>query len=201
MIIGNTGIPLLPFDLSEYIGPAEYRFSPVPYYTEPSESPLTDNDFPLVYTSGRFPHYHHNTLRNIPFLRELMPVPELWIHPDTAKQYGIEDGGWVKASSRRGTTTFKAKLTVGVNPRVVTGERFWFPEMLEEKNPSGGWKEMNMQILASCEPPYCPESGSYTLRGFQVKIEKGERPQGIWERPEDFTPWLPEPTDTTEVTY
>ena len=92
-------------------------------------------------------------------------------------------------------------MTQGVNPGVVMGERFWNPEKLEGEKVEGGWTEMNMQCMASAEPPYCPESGSYTLRGFQVKIEKGEKPDGVWVEPKDFTPWMPEPTDSTEAVF
>lgn len=49
-----------------------------PYYLEPAESPTGEiaKKYPLVLTSGRIPMYHHGTLRNIPYLREIYPVPE-----------------------------------------------------------------------------------------------------------------------------
>lgn len=197
----DTGYPFLNFDLGELIGPATTYFSPTPYFEEPGETPWDDTEYPLVYSSGRFPHYHHGTLRNVPFLREIMPAPPLWIHPTTASEYGIEDGDWVKASSRRGSATFKAVVTQGVNPGVVMGERFWNPEKLEGENIEGGWTEMNMQCMASAERPFCPESGSYTLRGFQVKIEKTTKPEGCWVEPKDFEPWMPVPTDSTEAVF
>ena len=40
-------------------------------------------------TNGRVPFYHHSTLRNAAAMRELYPVPEIWIYPDVAKAYGI----------------------------------------------------------------------------------------------------------------
>ena len=34
--------------------------------------------------------------------------------------------------------------------------------------------------------------GTYTLRAFQVKIEKAPgAPEGVWTKPEDFKSWLP----------
>ena len=201
LTLRDTGEPFLGFDLGALIGPSTSNFSPTLYYTEPAESPLTDTEYPLVFSTGRFPHWHHGTQRHIPYLRELMPVPPLWIHPETAEKYGIADGDWVKTSSRRGSITLKAVITTGVNPGVVMSERFWNPEKLEGETVTGGWPEMNMQVLASAEPPYCPESGSYTLRGFQVKIEKGEQPEGIWTEPKDFEPWMPQPTDSTEAVF
>ena len=37
------------------------------------------------------------------------------------------------------------------------------------------------------------------LRGIQVRISKAKEgaPKGIWQKPEDFAPWMPKPTDTT----
>ena len=40
--------------------------------------------------------------------------------------------------------------------------------------------------------------GTYTLRDFQVQISKADgAPEGIWQKPQDFKPWMPEPSDTT----
>lgn len=197
----DTAYPFLTFDLGKLIGPATTPFSATPYFEEPGETPDGDTEYPLVFSTGRFPHYHHGTLRNIPYIREIMPVPPLWINPLTADKYGIKDGEWVKASSRRGEATFRAVVTEGVHPGVVLGERFWNPEKLEGKTVEGGWREMNMQNMASAEPPFCPESGSYTLRGFQVKIEKGSRPEGCWVEPKDFQPWMPVPTESTKAVF
>ena len=34
-------------------------------------------------------------------------------------------------------------------------------------------------------------SGSYTNRGFTVKIEKSTRPENIWVEAEEFEPFMP----------
>ena len=79
--------------------PADKDYEPLPYYLEPVESPVRDDDtareYPLVMTNGRVPFYHHSTLRNAAAMRELYPVPEIWIYPDVAKAYGIAPGDWV----------------------------------------------------------------------------------------------------------
>ena len=199
----DTGAPFTVVDLGPILGPAESDWRPLPYYVEPAESPLNDKEYPLVMTSGRLPYYHHGTLRNIPYLREVYPVPELMIHPDTAAKYGIADGDWVKATSRRATTTFKAWVMPGINPGVVATERFWNPEKMEDpKNPTPGFQEMNLNMLTKKEGPYCPEVGSYTLRGFTVKIEKVDSaPEGVWYKPKDFEPWMPAYSEKSEVVF
>ena len=191
--LSRTGKPFSPIELE----PADEDYDPLPYYMEPVESPLSDKEYPLVYTGGRVPYYHHNTLRNIPWLREMYPAPELWIHPDAAEKYGIEDGDWVWMESRRGKIRSVAKVTQGINPGTVYMERFWNPETLNTE--THGWKEMNVNMLTKVTAPYNPEVGTYTLRAFQVKVYKAEgAPDGVWLNPEDFRPWLPIPTEPTQ---
>lgn len=191
--LGRTGRPFSPIDLE----PADEDYDPLPYYLEPSESPLTDSEYPLVFTGGRVPYYHHNTLRNIPWLREMYPAPELWIHPDAAEKYGIEDGDWVWVESRRGRTQGVAKVTQGINPGTVYMERFWNPENLN--TPTHGWREMNVNMLTKSTAPFNDVVGTYTLRAFQVKVYKAEgAPEGVWLNPEDFRPWLPVPAEPTK---
>lgn len=202
MYIAKTGFPYSTHDLSLDIGPSKSEFHALPYYVEPAESPLTDTEYPLVMTSGRLPYFHHGTMRNNAYIRELYPVPELWINPVTATSYKIGQGSWVKVSSRRGSAVYRALVTEGINPGVVASERFWNPEMMQNDNPSGGWREINIQNLAKKDGPYCPEICSYTLRGFQVKIEPCDAPPvGVWHEPGDFEPWMPEYSDNTEVVY
>lgn len=199
----DTGLPFAKVDLGSILGPAEGDWRPLPYYKEPEESPLTDKEYPLVMTCGRVPYFHHGTLRNNAYLRELYPAPELWVNPETAKTYGIADKDWVKVSSRRGTVTMRAWVTEGIAPGVVASERFWNPEKMEDpKNPTGGWREMNYNVLSKESGDYCPEVGSYTLRGYQVKIERTDSaPDGCWVEPKEFTPWLPEYSESTEVVF
>ena len=194
--LGRTGKPFSPIELE----PADQDYDPLPYYLEPVESPLNEQlagEYPLVLTGGRVPYYHHNTLRNIPWLREMYPAPELWIHPDAAGRYGVEDGAWVWVESRRGRTRAVAKVTQGINPGAVCMERFWNPETLN--TPTHGWREMNVNLLTKVTAPFNDVVGTYTLRAFQVKVYPAEgAPEGVWLNPEDFRPWLPIPSQPTQ---
>lgn len=188
-----------PFSLYE-LPPASRDYDPLPYYFEPHESPIASTElakeYPLVLTSGRVPFYHHGTLRNIPWLREIYPAPELWIHPTAAGQCGVADGDWVWVASQRGRTQAIARVTEGINPGTVCMERFWNPEKLN--TPTHGWREMNVNMLTKADAPFNDVVGTYTLRGFLVKVTKAEGPpEGVWLKPEDFKPWLPQPTEPT----
>lgn len=201
VILGRTGAVCTRPDMNFNFPPASEDYSPVVYYKEPDESPLDDTEYPYVLTEGRVPMYHHGTLRNVPFSRELMPVAETWINPETAAEVGVETGDWVRLSSRRGETHGKVLVTQSVAPRVIYQERFWNPELLDSKDPKQAWQAMNINVLTRNDGPFNPEYGTYTLRGFQIKLEKSEAPEGIWEKPEDFEPWLPEPSDDTGGGY
>jgi anaerobic selenocysteine-containing dehydrogenase len=197
IVLGRTGAPFAPYPTD----PRSEDYDPLPYYLEPAESPLDEEiakDYPLVMTNGRIPYYHHGTLRNVPWLREIYPVPELWIHPEDAKKYGVSQGDWVYIESKRGKIQGKAWVTKGIAKGVVYMERFWFPENLGTE--TNGWQEMNVNVLSRIDPPYNDVVGTVTLRGYQVKVSKASGPpKGIWYKPEQFKPWLPEPSDPTEL--
>ena len=202
--LSMTGIP---FSLSAGMKPipiaaADEPYDPLPNYVEPIESPLDDAEYPLTLTQGRLPMYHHGTLRNVPYLREIYPVAELWVNPADARKYGVADQDWVNVSSRRATITARAVVTERIAKGVVYMERFWNPEFLDSDDPSRAWKVMNVNRLTRNEGPYNSVFGTYTLRGFDVKISKAEgAPEGVWMEPEDFEPWMPQPSDATEGVF
>lgn len=188
--LGRTGQPFSPVELPS----VEKDYEPLPYYLEPVESPVKNDEiakeYPLVMTNGRVPFYHHSTLRNVPGLREMYPVPEIWIYPDTAEKYGIGPDDWVWVESPRGKIRAKALITRGINPGTICMERFWHPETLTTK--THGWQETNVNVLSKSSAPYNDVVGTHTLRAFQVKIYKaGGAPEKIWTKPEDFKTWLP----------
>lgn len=196
-ILGRTGAPYSLYTLA----PASKDYEPLPYYFEPAESPVESDlakEFPLVMTNGRIPFYHHGTLRNVPWLREIYPVPELWIHPTDAKKYGVSQDDWLWIESKRGKIQAKAWVTKGITPGVVYMERFWNPETLDTE--THGWREMNVNVLSKNDAPWNDVVGTTTNRGYLVKVSKASGPpKGIWYKPEQFKPWLPEPSDPTKL--
>ncbi|MDR0310950.1 MAG: molybdopterin oxidoreductase, partial [Acidobacteriota bacterium] len=193
--LGRTGLPFSSVPLP----PASKDYDPLPDFIEPYESPTGElgEKYPLVLTSGRIPYYHHTTLRNIPYLRSVYPVPEIWINPVDAKKYGIAHKDWTWVESLRGRITARARVTEGIAKGVVFMERFWNPETLN--TPTHGWREMNVNVLTKEDAPYNDVFGTYTLRGFLVKVSRASGPpKGVKYRPEEFKEWLPEPSDPTK---
>ncbi len=195
--LSRTGMPYSGAKLP----PSSKDYDPLPYYMEPSESPLRNDEisreYPLVMTNGRLPYFHHSTLRNVPWLREMYPAPEVWVNPEDAGIYGVADGDWIWIESQRGRIRGIANLTQGICRRVVYMERYWNPETLD--TPTHGWQEMNVNMLSKSDAPYNDIVGTYTLRGYQVRICKAEEgaPEGVWLKPQDFKPWLPEYSEPT----
>lgn len=191
--LARTGFPYMyPFDQ-----PACDDYDPICTFREPTESPVEgqpgyDPEYPLVITTGRLPHFHHGTMRHAPFIREVMPAPELKINPETAAEYGIEHLDWVKITSRRGSSNARAYLTQGIAPGVLITERFWNPECFDETQESitPGIEECGYNIMSADEfQNPCFATNSY--RAFTVKIEKTERPERIWIESEQFQPFMP----------
>ncbi|MEE0592118.1 MAG: molybdopterin-dependent oxidoreductase, partial [Eggerthella lenta] len=111
--LARTGYP---FCYPEPQEPCE-DYSPICSYIEPAESPLSDEEYPFVLTSGRVPYFHHGTMRHAALSRELFPTAEIRINPASAKELGIEHMDWVKVTSRRGEVHARAYLTEGVHPK------------------------------------------------------------------------------------
>lgn len=194
--LGRTGMPWTTYPLPA----ATKDYDPLPYYLEPAEGPNNPEiakKFPLVMTNGRLPIWHHGTLRNIPYLREILPVAEIWVNPADAATYGVAHGNWVWVESPRGKIQAKARVAGCMARGVVYMERFWNPETLDTE--THGWKEMNVNVLSKSSAPFNDVFGTYTLRGYQVKISKADGPpKGVWQKPEDFRPWMPQPSDPTK---
>ncbi len=156
----------------------ELGYDPLPRYREILESPISKPEMTKKYpyiliTGARSPLFFHSEHRMIPWLREIHPDPIVEIHPDTANKHRIKDGDWVFIESPRGRVKQRAKLTTGIDPRVVaTQHGWWFPEV---KSPDHGWKESNINILTDNNPEgYDVAMGSTNLRVLLCKIYPAE---------------------------
>ena len=80
-------------------------------YIPPAELP--DDDYPMILTTGRvLYHYHTGTMtRMAQGPSERCPESLVEINPFDAQRLKIEEGQFVKVTSRRGTVSAKARLT------------------------------------------------------------------------------------------
>ncbi|MBL7175595.1 MAG: molybdopterin-dependent oxidoreductase [Desulfobacteraceae bacterium] len=152
-------------------------YDPLPYYEEPPESPVSTparaREYPLILTTGgRSQYYFHSEYRQIPSLRKRHPDPTVEIHPETAEKHNIGEDDWVWIETARGRIKQKAKITEGIDPRVVNVQHaWWFPE---DPGPEYGVWKSNANVLTSDEPPYDPAIGTYQLRALLCKIFKAD---------------------------
>jgi anaerobic selenocysteine-containing dehydrogenase len=150
-------------------------YDPLPSYREPPESPLATPEiakkYPLILTTGaRIAHFFNSEHRQIETLRKAHRYPIVEIHPQTAAPLGIESGDWVIIETRRGRICQKAKLTSGIDPRVIHAEHgWWYPEISDPEH--GVWRS-NVNVLTDNQPPYDPAMGTYQLRGLLCRIER-----------------------------
>ena len=149
----------------------------MPYYEEPPESPYSTpqltKEFPYVLTTGgRTINFFCSEHRQVPFLRKSHPDPIVELHPNTAEKYSIKSGDWVKISTLRGNIIQKAKITDGIDPRVINTEYgWWYPEM---DNVYESCMRSNCNVLTSMGEPLDPAMGTYQLRALLCSIQKVE---------------------------
>ena len=87
----------------------------------------TNEDFPLVLTTGRVRDQWHTMTKTgrVAKLNQHTPQPFLQIHPDDAKVRGIQEGQLVVVRGRRGEVRVKAQLTDDVRPGLCFLPMHW----------------------------------------------------------------------------
>ena len=87
----------------------------------------TDDAFPILLTTGRVvSHYLSGTqTRRIGPLVEQYPEPRLEIHPALAARLAIQDGDWVKVTTRRSEMTIQAVVVRTIRPDTVFIPYHW----------------------------------------------------------------------------
>ena len=113
---------------------------PLPHFTEPIESPVSTPDiykhFPLIMITGRrSPVFFHAEHRNIPWLRELDPYPDVELPPNVARDAKVEEGEWVWVESARGRVRRKVKINPGLHPKTISCEHGWWLPETEGRSP------------------------------------------------------------------
>jgi anaerobic selenocysteine-containing dehydrogenase len=158
----------------------EWGYDPLPRFREPPESPCSRpdllKDYPYILITGMRPSaFFHSEHRQIPWLRELLPEPFVEIHPETAKKEGIQEGDWIVIESPRGRCRQRAKLSLGIDPRVIGAQHaWWFPE---KDSQNHGWRDSNINLLTDNDPMSCdPAMGATNLRVLLCRISSDHAP-------------------------
>jgi anaerobic selenocysteine-containing dehydrogenase len=79
---------------------------------------------------------------------------------------------WIE--TKRGRMRQKAKVTSGIDPRVIHVQHgWWFPE---QPGPEYGVWTSNANLLTNNQPPYDPAMGTYQLRALLCRVAHAESP-------------------------
>jgi anaerobic selenocysteine-containing dehydrogenase len=137
----------------------ENGFNPLPEWIEPPESPTGTPElfkkYPLIlFDTHSSDIYIQGWLRNIPYLREIQSDPWVHIHPEAAKERGIENGDWVIVESIHGRMKVKAIYSPEIRPDVVMSLHGWWQGCDELGLPDyplldGG---ANVNVMYSTDP-------------------------------------------------
>ena len=87
--------------------------------TPPAEVP--DDSFPMILTTGRqLEHWHTGSMtRRASVLDAVEPEANCSLHPSTLRKLGVEPGGFVRLTTRRGSIEVMARADRAVAPDMV----------------------------------------------------------------------------------
>ena len=126
---------------------------PLPAYIPPAylrDDAATVADYPLVLQTGlREKTFHHSRFREQAWTKKVSPDPVVYLHPETAARFGVEDADWIKveAAGGSGACRLKVKVTPDTLPDVLTtGVGWWRPDA---PAPHFGARDVNINAALS----------------------------------------------------
>lgn len=84
-------------------GPYSYELSPWPKYVQIIEHAELEDD-QLIMTSFKWCVHNHGRTANLKWLSEIVHSNPAWIHPETARKFGLSDGDWIEITAYRSRT-------------------------------------------------------------------------------------------------
>ncbi len=115
-----------------------------------------DGEDGLVLINRRLPRQMNSTLRDVGAQATLGPLPNLLVHPDDARRYGLAPGDEVVVESRYGSAPASVELSDSIRPGVVS-----IPH---------GWSAPNVNDLTSSTEELDPLTAMPRYSGFPVTV-------------------------------
>ena len=98
----------------------ETHFDPLPFYSEPLESQLTDkHKYPLNAITQRPMAMYHSWDSQNAWLRQIHAHNYLHVHPSLGEKHGFEDGDWIWVESMHGKVRCMCRFSEAVEPGTV----------------------------------------------------------------------------------
>lgn len=137
---------------------------------------VPDGKYPLWLSLGVvYEHFHTAKTIRAATTRKLVPENYIEMHPEDAKVWDIQDGDWIKISTRRGS--FEAKVTIGNRSRVKPGRNLvprglifgpWNLSVADSADP----KKNKWLVNAATHRAFDPVSGQVSFKHSAARIEK-----------------------------
>ena len=144
----NVGEDFAPFREGNFLTPSgkcefysetlrTQGIDPLPVYIPPRESRQTAPElaerFPLAFISPPAHHFLNSSFANLPPFVHAEKEPLLLIHPQDARQRGLEDANRVRVFNDRGSFCAKAKVTEKAREGVVVAPSIWWKKLTPDK--------------------------------------------------------------------
>jgi formate dehydrogenase major subunit len=130
------------------------------HYRDPAE--VVDETYPVWLTTGRrLEAYHTRTMTGRSSgIDYLLSEESLEVHPDNVAAWGLEDGGFARVSSRRGSVVMRVRADA-TSPRGTVFCSFSFGDVPVNELTGGGYDP----VTFTAELKVCP-----------VRVERAEAP-------------------------
>lgn len=100
---------------------------PEPLEARTAEDYEKKDEYPLLFMQKHGVYDVHSQYEMNNWVREIKTEPTLDIHPETAKERGIEDGDYVRAHNEKGEMVVKARYNEGIQPGLTNTDHGWWP--------------------------------------------------------------------------
>ncbi|UWG52182.1 Anaerobic dehydrogenase [Halalkaliarchaeum sp. AArc-CO] len=138
------------------------------------------DEYPLLFMQKHSKWRIHSQWADNAVVRKFDPEPRLDIHPDDARERGIEDGDYVRVHNERGEMVVKAKYNEGYQPGLVNTDQGWWTEDFIE----GNLQDLTHTEVNELAPTFC---------FYDVRVEVESAPDDVdtsmYEDPEPAD-WL-----------
>ena len=130
-------------------------------YEQPAE--ITCEEYPILLATGRMLYHYCITTRHLKTLMDIRPYELAEIHPEDAEKLGVEEEGFIRVTSRRGSILTRVNITNRVKPGMIF--------------MTFHYKETPTNELTNAA--FDPVSKTPEYKVCAVKIEKAESPEEV----------------------
>jgi formate dehydrogenase major subunit len=146
-------------------------------HEDPYNPPASD-EFPYVVTTYRLTEHHTagGMSRTVPFLSELQPQLFVEVHPDLARERGLEHGGWATIVTARSAIEARVLVTERIRPVRIQGRichQVGLPYHWGQRGLTTGGAANDLAHMSLDPNVHIQE-----VKAFTCDIRPGRRPRG-----------------------